>query len=136
MKRKIIIIDDEPLIRTGLTQKIDWNQIGCEVCGAASNGNEGLQLIDRYNPHIVITDIVMPGQTGIELAKKTLFAHPRLKFIFLSAYDDFSYAQEAIRLNAFDYILKPINPKNLLDSVQKAIKEIEEEERVSKIQYN
>lgn len=126
--RKIVIIDDEPLIVSGLAKNIDWHAIGGEVVGTACNGEAALQVIEETIPDIVISDIVMPLFTGLQLAETCGLRYPNTKIILLSAYSDFEYAREAIRLNVVDYVLKPIEPEKLMAAVQRAIEELRQQE--------
>lgn len=126
MAYSVVVLDDEPLILEGLTKKIDWASMNCEVVGSALNGNVGKELLERLRPDLVISDIKMPGLTGMELAElnyRHCYAH---KFIILTAYSDFAYAQKAIRYQVEDYILKPIDFQKLKDAVHHAIRGIEE----------
>lgn len=132
MLKKIVIIDDEPLILAGLSEKINWKSVGCCIVGTASNGTDGLRLIDKLQPDIVISDIVMPGYSGIDLAKYCSEKHLKLKIILLSAYSEFEYAHQAIHLNVEDYILKPVDSEKLIQAVRKATETIENEEKLSK----
>lgn len=126
--RKIIIVDDEPLIVSGLSENIDWAAIGGDVVGTACNGEAALHLIEETVPDIVISDIVMPVCTGLRLAEICGERYPNTKVILLSAYSDFEYARQAIRLNVVDYVLKPIEPEKLTAAVRSAIEELREQE--------
>ncbi|MDO5424392.1 MAG: response regulator [Eubacteriales bacterium] len=128
MERRVVIIDDEPLILSGLSTKIDWESVNCRVTGTASNGMDGLKLIEEQLPDIVVSDIVMPFCTGLELAEKCAQLYPNVQVILLSAYSDFAYAQQAIRLGIADYVLKPVEPEMLLTAVRQAVERIEQEE--------
>ena len=104
---KVLIVDDESIIRKGLKNIIDWKSLGCEVCGEAGDGMEGIRMIRELRPHILITDINMPEVDGLSMIKETKQLLPGSKIIILTGYRDFEYIQEAIRLGAFDYLLKP-----------------------------
>lgn len=132
MRRSIVILDDEPLIVAGLSEIIDWNSVNCDVVGTAYNGIDGMSLIDTVSPDIIISDIVMPGMTGLELAKWCFQKHKKTQLILLSAYSDFEYAQKAIQYGVSDYVLKPIDPDKLMSAVKKAVNTIEnlEQEQV------
>ncbi|MEH7107429.1 response regulator transcription factor [Bacillus sp. JJ1764] len=103
---KVIIIDDEYIVRKGLIATIDWQKFDMEVCGDAANGQKGLELFIEHSPEVVITDIVMPEMNGIELARKIKQKAPGTKILLLSCHRDFEFAQEGIRLGAAGYILK------------------------------
>ena len=83
---KVLIIDDEAIIAKGLQTKMDWKRLGCTVCGVAGDGLEGRRLLDELEPDIVISDIVMPGLTGLELADYIFSRHPSVITIILTAY--------------------------------------------------
>lgn len=122
---KVLIVDDEFIIRKGLKNIIDWRGLGCEVCGEASDGIEGIRMIRELRPHILITDINMPEIDGLSMIKETKQLLPGSKIIILTGYRDFEYIQEAIRLGAFDYILKPSKIEDLTAIVNKAIAELQ-----------
>lgn len=117
---KVLIIDDEPIIREGLKRTIDWGRLNCEVAGEAENGVEAVEKINSLLPDILITDIMMPGLSGLELIKYIKESHPHIKVIFLTGYNNFSFAQQAIKLGAFDFVLKPTNTQELEGVVVKA----------------
>ena len=118
---KVVIADDEPLIVSGLSEKVNWKQMDCTVVGVASNGLQARTHLEKLNPDILLTDVAMPGMTGLELAAWLRQQKRRTRVILLSAYDYFQYAQEGIRMGACDYILKPINMERLREAVSKAI---------------
>ncbi len=104
---KIIIIDDEMVLRNGLKYLCDWEANGFTIAGEASNGTEGLSLISKLHPDIVITDIIMPSMDGIDLTAKIKEYYPEISIIVLSSYDDFNYAKSLFKLGIADYLLKP-----------------------------
>jgi two-component system response regulator YesN len=103
---KIMIVDDEMLVRIGVKSLINWQELGFEIVGEDSNGQSAFEKYMALKPDIVITDIKMPKQDGLWLAKKIKEYNPNTEIIFLTCYDDFSYAKEAIKLKVSDYILK------------------------------
>lgn len=103
---KVMIVDDEYIVRKGLMATVDWRKFDMEVVGDAANGEKGWELFLEHSPDVVITDIVMPEQTGIELARKIKQAAPKTKILLLSCHRDFEYAQEGIKLGASGYIVK------------------------------
>ena len=127
--RTILIADDEPLIVTGLSQRVDWAQLNCRVVGTAPNGAAAMRLLDEMDPDILLTDIVMPGATGLELAAYVKQKRRRTRIILLSTYDHFDYAREGIRMGVCDYILKPIDLDKLREAVEKAMEELDARER-------
>jgi two-component system response regulator YesN len=118
---KLLIVDDESLLRQGLRHMTDWPAHGFAICGEAANGQEALELIANQTPDIVITDIKMPVMDGIELTRIIKKEYPALPIVILSSYNDFEYVRETLRLGAFDYILKPkMNFADLLAVLEKA----------------
>lgn len=107
-------------IRTGLKEGIPWDEIGFHEVYTAENGIEALELCDKIQPEIIITDIQMPGLNGLELGKEIKKRYQPAEVIILSGYSDFEYAREAIAIRAFDYLLKPIRINELIERVQNA----------------
>ncbi|MDF2484073.1 MAG: hypothetical protein K0R46_241 [Herbinix sp.] len=103
---KIMIVDDEMLVRIGVKSLINWQELGFEIVAEASNGQNAYEKYVALKPDLVITDIKMPKQDGLWLAKKIKEYNPNTEIIFLTCYDDFSFAKEAIKLKVSDYILK------------------------------
>ena len=114
---RMIIADDERLIRESLHQLIEWEKYGVEVVATANNGKVALQQTLELMPDILLSDINMPEMSGVELIQALSEAHSPCKVIFLSAYSDFAYAQSAIRFGVYDYILKPIDEEQLIQTV-------------------
>lgn len=121
---KVLIIDDEPNIRKGLINIINWKKFQCEICGEASDGVEGLEKIQEYMPDLIFADINMPEINGLEMIKSAKQSIPHSKFIILSGYREFSYMQEAIKIGAFDYILKPSSIEDICEVVKRAVIEL------------
>lgn len=128
---KILLVDDEEEIRKGIIKKIKWEELGFVVVGEAENGIEALDIIDKTMPDVVITDIRMPFMDGIKLAENIKYRYPTNKVIVLSGFDDFEYAQEAIKLGVIRYILKPINSIEFTELL-KEVKHLLDEEIRSK----
>ncbi len=119
---RILIVDDEPIVREGISSTIDWNAHGFELVGACKDGREGLQAFETLKPDVVITDICMPFVDGLELAAWIGEEHPNVRTILLTGHDEFDYAQEAVRLHVRDFLLKPITANELrsvLDDVKR-----------------
>lgn len=115
---KIMIVDDEPLLRMALKSLIDWEANGYKVLPAASNGDNAIDLIKKETPDIILTDIKMPGMNGVELIKYLKKSYPQIKTVVLSNYDDFSYVKEALMHGAADYMLKAnITPEKLITTI-------------------
>ncbi|MGN0990142.1 MAG: helix-turn-helix domain-containing protein [Candidatus Ventricola sp.] len=106
---RVLLVDDEIMIREGFKRLFDWAAHGCEVVGEAADGMEALARIDALNPDIVIMDINIPIMNGLKVIGLSRIKHPDTAFIIVSGYDDFSYCREALRLQITDYILKPVN---------------------------
>lgn len=122
---KILIVEDENLIRKGLVHSIDWLSMDCVIAGEASDGEEGLKAIQETKPDLVITDIKMPLMDGIEMLQKGSAIWDFEKVI-LTSYGEFEYAKKAIDLEVFDYLLKPYDEeqlKKLIERVKVKIKE-------------
>lgn len=122
----VIVVDDESDLRKGLIRKIEWEKIGFKVIGEADNGIEALELVEKLEPDLLITDIKMPFMTGIELARQVREIRPTIQIAFLSGYDDFSYAQQAIQYNIVSYMLKPISSEEMTSELYKIKKIIDE----------
>lgn len=105
---KLMIVDDEKIMLKGLVETYDWTKMGFEVIGSALDGEDALALIQEVRPDVVLTDICMKRMGGIQLMEETKKIDPEINFVVLSAYRDFEYAQEACRLGAISYLLKPV----------------------------
>lgn len=127
---KILIVEDNQLARQGLCENVKWYENGIEIIAAVENGQEALACIKLNKPDIVITDIIMPFMTGLELAEEILKLYQDIKIIILTAYNEFEYAQKAIKANVFDYLLKPVDYSHLLDTTMNALKEIAKENEI------
>lgn len=124
---KLIIVEDEADVREGIIEKIDWASYGFEVVDQAENGQEATESIDRLLPDVVVTDIQMPFMNGLQLAEWIRSRHPATKVIILTGYDEFEYAQKAIKLQIDEYLLKPFSSQELIDVLMKVRNEIEAE---------
>lgn len=136
----IILVDDEEEVRKSIIKQIDWESAGFQVVGDAENGEDALEKIEVLEPDVVLTDIRMSYMDGLTLAEKIRQRYPSTKVVIFSGYDDFEYAQKAIKLNVTEYILKPVNVEELT-SILKRIKsnldeEIEEKRNVSRLREN
>ena len=116
---KVVVIEDEELVRRGIVMAVDWASVDCEVVGEASNGEAGLELIARERPDIVVTDIRMPRMDGLEMLRRLREEGCTASVILLTAYSDFTYAQSALKLGAVDYLLKPFHDGELEAAVQR-----------------
>ena len=127
----VLIADDEINIREGLKNIIDWNELGFEVCAEAANGEEALCLILDKKPSLVLLDIRMPKIYGTDLIRMARERGFQGRFIILSGYSDFTYAQTAIQYGVDFYITKPIDEDELQLAICKIKKELDEEHAVS-----
>jgi len=123
----VLIVDDEFTIREGIKNAFNWDEHGLKVCGTASGGFEALELIEQKTPNIIILDIKLMDIDGLEVLEVIKEKYSNIKVILISGHDDFEYAQKAIELNAFSYILKPIDDKKLFSKILEAKRIIEEQ---------
>lgn len=126
---KVVLVEDEELIRQGLKLTMEWEKFDCQVIGEAKDGEEGIELIKRLKPDIVFTDIRMPKLSGLQMMEQ-LKDCVYVKFIILSGYDDFSYAKKAINLGVFGYLLKPIDDEEFEKILKNAVDKIHSEKKV------
>lgn len=124
---KVLVIDDEMFVRKGIVMETDWAALGCEVVAEAANGEEGIEAVHKYHPDLIISDIRMPKLDGIGMLRALREEGSKVQVIFLTAYSEFEYAREALKLVAFDYLLKPFEDGELEAVVMKIRKQIEEQ---------
>ena len=120
---KVLIVDDEPFIRLGLKKMINWENEGFSIIGEARNGVEALSIVNTESIDLIITDISMPKMDGISFINNIRKYNKNVKIVFLTGYREFEYAKQGIRLGVKEYLLKPINPTELL-SVLRNIREV------------
>lgn len=123
----VLLADDELLDREGLYHQIPWESLNVHQVYMAKNAREALLLMQENTVDILLTDISMPGMSGLELAKEVTELYPLIKIIFISGYDDFSYAQKAVSLNAYGYVLKPVETEEFIRVFNKAVQDIQQE---------
>jgi two-component system response regulator YesN len=133
---KVLIVDDEKIVREGIVFGIDWKALGCVVIAEAENGIECLEAVEKYCPDLIITDIKMPKMDGIEMLKRLRISKNKTHVIFLTAYNDFEYAQNAVKLFATDYLLKPFENAELEETVLKICKTIANDREKKKDENN
>lgn len=109
---KLVIVDDEPILLKGLVNTYEWDRMGFQVVGTAQSGEQAIRIIREKQPDVVLTDIRMKQVTGLQVMEEIKKTGQECLFIVLSAYRDFSYAQQACELGAFAYLLKPLRTKN------------------------
>ena len=117
MAYKLMIVDDEKVVRDRVVSLIDWQEAGFNVTDACENGLEAMDAIEKNNPDLIMTDIRMPFMDGLELAEFVQKNYPMIKIVFLTGFDDFNYARKAIDLSVMDYLLKPITAEELKKSL-------------------
>lgn len=133
---QIIVVDDKKAIRQGLEKHIPWEKLGYQLAGTASSAQEAIQLIESNCIDVLLTDIVMPDMTGLELIYFAKLINPDIKVIILSAYDRFDYAQRAISLGAQCYLTKPVDLEELqkeLLSLKQALEEADRARRQNRL---
>ncbi|MDU6265208.1 MAG: response regulator [Anaerocolumna aminovalerica] len=129
---KVLIAEDEDIIRKGLAYTIDWLSIGYVLVGEAANGEEGIEKIKELKPDVVLADIMMPKVNGLEMIRRAK-EEVRFKSVILTSYAEFDYAKEAIELKAYDYLMKPVDVdklKEVMGKLQVEIKHEKEKELV------
>jgi two-component system response regulator YesN len=131
---KLLIVEDEEAIREGIIKGMDWQSMGFEVAGAASNGLEAIESVNSNPPDLILTDIRMPQMDGLELIEKTRLLYPDIRFVVLSGYSDFEYVQTALKNKVVDYLLKPTDIKEFETTFQRISRELDEE-RSRKYEY-
>jgi len=116
---KVFLVEDEYVAREGIKNNIDWAEEGFDFCGDAADGELAYPIIQSKKPDIIITDIKMPFMNGLELSRLVKKELPETKIIILSGYEEFSYAQEAIKIGVTEYLLKPVNSSELLKTAKR-----------------
>lgn len=135
---KVLIADDEEFIRERVKNNMPWQEIGFEVSGCVSDGEAALNKVRDCPPDVILTDILMPNMTGLELAQRVKSEFPQIKVALMSAYDDFHYAKEAIRFGVKGYLLKPIIRDEFIELFQSVFRDIKEEamQLISPVYHN
>lgn len=129
---KIMVADDEPKIRRGIKNAIDWNEIGFEFVGEAEDGQEALAVAWECRPDVLLVDINMPIVNGLEFAQRLMRDLPKSLVIIITGYDEFGYAQKALKLGVFDYLLKPVAEEELHEVLLRARERLEAMEEKDK----
>lgn len=131
----VIIADDEKIIRESLKNEINWSDLGFKIESIAANGMEALELVEEYQPDLLITDIQMPYISGIDLARRVREINPFMDIVFLTAYEEFTYAQKAIKYNVISYLLKTQSKEELEDELLKIKNKLDEKYSLRTIPY-
>ena len=126
---QVLIVDDEKLIRNGLSRHFDWQHHGLEVCGTADNGISAKNFVEQNHVDLVITDVCMPQMSGIELAQWLRENYPGVQILFISGYEDLDYLKAALKVDAVDYIMKSVDFDELAQAVDTVVQRIETENR-------
>lgn len=135
---KLLLVDDEEEVRLGIIRKTEWKDYDFILIGEAANGREALEIIEKEMPDVVITDISMPLMDGLKLTEEIKQQYPIIKIVILTGFEDFSFAQRAIKSGVEDYLSKPIHPEEMNDLLRKLKlkldEEIKEKEDIHKLQ--
>lgn len=124
---KVLLVDDERTILEGISAIVDWKGQGVSLSGTARNGIEAMDFISQNKPDIVISDITMPGLDGIQLVEKSMESYPDIQWIFLSGFNEFEYAQKAMRFGIKHYLLKPCNENMISRALNEVVEELNEQ---------
>ncbi len=131
---KLMIADDEPLIRRGIKQLIDLSSLQIREIHEASTGEEALKIFEEFKPEIVLMDINMPKIDGLSVAKKIKAISPDTKIAIITGYNYFDYAQTAIKIGVEDYILKPISKSDVSEIIVKLVSSLQKERKDKEIE--
>ena len=129
----IMIVEDEYLVRQGISSLVDFKKFNMQVIGEAENGLEAWEKIQAECPDIILTDINMPQMNGIKLAQLAREQYPQLHIIFLTGYDDFDYALSAVKLGADDYLLKPFSREDVEAMLIKVKEKLDKEKKQQQV---
>jgi two-component system response regulator YesN len=134
MPLRVMLVDDESLIRNLIRMKLDWGAYGMEVSAEAGGGAEALALVEQDRPDIIFTDISMPDMNGLELSRRITEKYPGIKIVIITGHDDFEYARKGLQLGIVDYFLKPIKTDEL-KAVAEKLADMIQEERMYEQEY-
>ena len=129
---RILIVEDEDIIRYGLEHAIDWKLMDCMVIGTAKDGVEGLEKISELSPDIVLTDIRMPKMSGLQMVEQAL-SEQEFQSIILTSYSEFELAQQAFHVGVADYLLKPVDERELHNVMEKVRRRIEDTDKLKQL---
>lgn len=125
MKVRVMVVEDEPMIRRGIIQVLPWNELDCEIVAEAENGMDGLEKARQFEPGLVISDIKMPKMDGLTMIEKLKKQNPQMEVILLTGFQEFEYAKKAIMYGVSDYVLKPVDQEELIQIVGKLVGRIQ-----------
>ncbi len=123
---KVLVVDDESMVRKGIILGFDWAALNCVIVGEATNGREALAAVEAYNPNLIITDVRMPHMDGLEMLTELRHRGNRAHVILLTAYSDFSYVRNALQHGADDYLLKPFDNQDLVAAINRIQQKVQE----------
>lgn len=129
---KLLIVDDEYIVRTGIRKTVDWESLGIEIVGEASDGVRGMEIALEKKPDVIMTDVRMQAMGGLDLLKRIKESGLDCEVIIISGYEEFEYVREALRCGAFSYLVKPVDNNELVETVLSATKKLEERRHTQK----
>lgn len=122
---RVVLIDDENIIVEGLRRVVRWTDYNCQVVGTANDAKSGRELVQKLQPHILFTDIRMPGEDGLKMLAGLRSEFPDMQVAVLTGYRDFAYAQEAIRLGVSRFLLKPSKMDEINEALQVMVQKLD-----------
>lgn len=134
LKYQVLLVDDEQIYLQYFQQIVDWEALDCQICGCANNGEDAIKSVYAKNPDIIFMDINMSQMDGLEVCAALKESNCKSKVIIMTAYNEFSFAHRAIKLNVFDYLLKPFDEMELKKTLKACIQEIQKEKDYEKEQ--
>ena len=133
MAWNVLIVDDEALIRTGLRLSVPWEDLGFKVIAEAGTAMEAMDKLERHSVDLALVDIQMPGTNGIEFIREVKGRFPHIKTLIISGHSNFEYTVSALKLSVCDYLLKPINLEQLIDTIKTIRDKLESEEKNNQV---
>ena len=124
---KLLVVDDEPTVRYGLRNYMNWEKYGIKFSAEADDGDTALEAVEQFMPDIVLTDVRMPNMDGITLSKEIRRRYPHMKIVFISGHDDAEYMKSAMKVSAVDYIFKPVNLQELCLVIERVVADLNAE---------
>lgn len=134
MKYQVLLVDDEKIYLQYLQSMMDWRSMDCVICGCAQDGEDAVRIAEKTKPDIIFMDISMSKMDGLEVCEALRARKNNAKIIIMTAYNEFSFAHRAIKLNVFDYLLKPFDEEELSQTLRKCIQEILKERKLEREQ--
>lgn len=127
--KQVLIVEDEVILRQGIISLINWAELGCKIKGECADGNEAVKFLEKNKVDIVITDIKMPGMDGLQLSKYIKENFPSTEILLLTAYSSFEYAQTAIKIGVYDYVVKTSFITELPETIKRVVKHIDKTQK-------